>query len=77
MFSAGMVLLEMCCKFKTGHHRLNAFTNLRQHQQFPASMKEMDHEKIIISNLTQGNYHKRMSAADLLDSPTLKMWAML
>lgn len=69
MFAAGLILMELCCGFKSQHQRILAFHSLKTLRTLDLpGFEHMQEEKQVILRLTEANPKKRLSASHLLDS---------
>jgi hypothetical protein len=77
MYAAGLILLELCCKFNTQHGRNESIKKLKSERVLPDDIKsQFKIECNIILALTELKPEKRPAANELLKSEVLKHWAI-
>ncbi len=76
IYSMGLILLELCCNFSTGHEKSDAFDEIRRNHRLPDCFDRAKHadEAQLILAMTEREPDARPSAAEILASPALKAW---
>lgn len=75
IFALGLILCEMCCKFKTLHERIDTLNNLKYKGLLPETVRQnYPTETEIILMMTRNDPSQRPSAAELQKSPLLEQW---
>ena len=77
VYAAGLILFEMCQKFKTQHERNEKILCLRNLRKLPKDFAEQFRvEKDLILWMTDPRPEKRPAAKEVLNSEIMKHWAV-
>jgi len=76
IYATGLILMELCCNFTTGHEKTLAFERIRKARKLPEGLdfKKYREEASIIMKMTETDPEQRPSANEILNLVEYKEW---